>query len=290
MTKKKFLIILGSVAVALVGLIILLSFTLFSLKKIEIDYRTSVTNFVVSDEEIIESADINMGGSVFFKTKSKYIERLEKKYPYIKVVNIETVFPSKFVIHIAERQEIYAIKHNGLYHICDNELKILRITDVFDSTQENAILITGTKIKEGNYAVCDKLVLEDYVDIYESLYSNNRTLGEQQSLIKSINFEKVRDDVIKQDILIATLNMFDGQVYKIKNCEYGLKYKTKLFLDVYSQIFTYIGKDLKLKDESIIPITEELLYNCVVEINNYYDYTKHTEKDCYFNIIPNTQL
>ena len=78
----------------MIVLVVILSFTLFSLRTIELDFRTNKTYITETDQEIIESGEIKMGGSVFFRSKNKYIEKIESKNPYIKVVNIETVFPS----------------------------------------------------------------------------------------------------------------------------------------------------------------------------------------------------
>ena len=55
-----------------------------------------IAKLTATDEEIIESGEFSYGSSVFFHGKKKYEERLESKYPYLKVINIETVFPSRF--------------------------------------------------------------------------------------------------------------------------------------------------------------------------------------------------
>ena len=285
MKNKKVLFISLGVLVGIVGLFILLSFTAFSLRSIEIDYRTSHSNIVATNNEIIENSGITKGGSVFFKNKQKYSKQIEEKYPYVKVINIETVFPSKFVIHIAERQEIYAVKQNEYYYLCDNEFKVLKITDSFSPNQSNALLLEDVIIKEENYSLGDFLKVSNFVDIYESFYSNNWTLAEQQSMVEKIKLSSETDDITKTEILNATLTMYNGQEYIIKNCEYGLKYKTHLLIEVYSQIFDFIGKEEKTEDEESVTLTEENLKNAQIIINNFYDYTTHGEKDCYFDIV-----
>lgn len=285
MNKKKVLLISLGVFLGIIAIFLLLSFTAFSLKNVEIDFRTSHQTITVSKDEIIESAGIKKGGSVFFKNKQTYIKNLEEEYPYIKVVNIETVFPSKFVIHIAERQEIYAVKQDETYFICDNEFKVLKITDSYSSTQSNAILVEGVILKRANYALSDKLDINNFVDIYESFYTNNRTLAEQQSTFKSVKFSLERDDVTQKDILNASIIFFNGQEYVIKNCTYGLSSKTHLLIEVYSQIFDFIGREIKSGSGENIVLTEENLKKAQIIINNYYDYTSHNENECYFDII-----
>ena len=73
--KKKWIIAL-SVIVGIVLILVILAFTLFSLKSVSIDYRTNKVYITATDDEIIESADIDMGGSVFFRNKQYYIDNI----------------------------------------------------------------------------------------------------------------------------------------------------------------------------------------------------------------------
>lgn len=125
--KAKKIIIALSGVLSILILLIILCFTAFSLKTVKIDFRTSLENITVSEKEILESGKFKKGGSVFFHGKNGYKKNLENFNPYIKVVNIETVFPSTFVVHLVERQEVFAIAFEGGYYICDEELRVLRI-------------------------------------------------------------------------------------------------------------------------------------------------------------------
>ena len=282
--KKKWIIAL-SVILGVVILIIILAFTVFSLKSVEIDFRTSKSYITATDEEIIESGEFSYGSSVFFHGKKKYEERLESKYPYLKVINIETVFPSRFIVHVAERQEVFALSHNGQVYICDEEFKVLRIESSFTSDQTNPILLEGALVRGDYYAVGEFMDVESFPPIYSALYENNRPLGEQISLIESINLEQIYDDNINQTQPALALKFFNGQTYKIYNCTYGLTYKVRLMLEVFSQIYTYIGKTITIDGGEVV-LTEENLKTATIEIRNYYDYREHGEEDCYFEIIP----
>lgn len=281
--KKKWIIVL-SVLAAVIVLIVILSFTLFSLRTIELDFRTNKTYITATDDEIIESGEIKMGGSVFFRSKNKYIEKIESKNPYIKVVNIETVFPSKFVIHVAERQEIFAVEHNDQFYITDDEFKVLRITDSYASTQDNAMLLEGLQVADENYAVGQFMDVSGYQPIYDALFENNRPLSEQITLIESINLTEIYDDVLNENQSAIELEFFNGQTYIIYNSTYGLTYKVELMLDVFSQIYTYIGQTIKVNGEDVV-LTEDNLKTATIVIKNYYDYREYSEEDCYFDII-----
>ena len=127
-------IIASALLIVLITLIILM-FTLFSLKNVEVEMETEFLNVSKEMQEEIKS-EIQTGGTVFFKNKEDAVKNIEKKYPYAKVVNIETVIPNKFIIHIAERQEVYSITSNGKKYVLDNELKVLRIAEDLTGTVE----------------------------------------------------------------------------------------------------------------------------------------------------------
>ena len=280
--KSKRIIISLSVVVALIGVIAALSFTVFSLKKVEVDFRTSHQNITLSDEEIVEGGSFSYGASVFFHGKNGYVEKIESLSPYIDVVNIETVFPSTFVIHIAERQEVYAFAYNGTTLITDQNLRILKEEADFVSTRENAMLFEGVEIAENDYQVGDYLQIENFIDIYSSLFECNRTLTEQTSLISSIKLLSEFDENIQQTQTTAVLNLFSGQTVQIKNATYGLRYKLNMFLSVFSNLYSLIGQEIA----SGGVWTEELLDSCTIIVYNFYNYSEHNETECYFNILP----
>ena len=280
--KSKKIIISLSVVVALIVIIVALSFTVFSLKKVEIDYRTSHKNITLSEKELVEGGDFSFGASVFFHGKNGYIEKIESLSPYIEVVNIETVFPSTFVVHIAERQEVYAFAYKNSTFITDQNLRILREEENFVSYRENAMLFEGGLIAENDYQVGDYLQIENFIDIYTSLFECNRTLTEQRALICSIELLSEYDENIKQTQVTAILNLFGGQTVQIKNATYGLKYKLNMFLSVYSNLYSLIGQEIA----SGGVWTEELIDSCTIIVNNFYNYTEHNETECYFNILP----
>ena len=278
--KKKVIIALSAL-VAVIGLIFLLSYTLFALREVEIDYRTSHTNITVSDEEIIESGEIDLGGTVFFRNKQKIEQRIENANPYIDVINIETVFPSKFVIHIKERAKIYAIAGDGEYYFCDENLRILEITR--ELTEDSPILI------EGDF-VAKRMQVGQYIDfvqnpmIYQSLYQSNLTYGNQRDIIEKIRVEKIYDEGIKEDISSIKLFLKGGQTAVFANPENELDYKAYLFINVYSTLFEMAGKESVQKDGSKAILTIENLKNCEIYIDNYYMQGENSKENCYFKI------
>ncbi len=283
--KKKWLIISG-VLVGVIALIVLLSFTAFSLKTIEIDYRTSVQYIKATREEIASGSKIKKGKPVYSYNRKKYINNIENVDPYIKVINIEAKFPSKFIIHINEREEVYAIKFNEAYYICDDNLRVLRITEDYKIDNSSPMLLNLEIELEHEYKEGEYIRLEHKPNIYGYLFENNRTLGEQKSLIESITLTNEIDKNLDKAQNVTLLKLFSGQTVKIVNDNYGMKYKVKLMLKVFSQLYDFIGKEINVEGEKVT-LTEENLKSCTILINNYYDYTHFSEKDCYFNILLN---
>ena len=283
LSKKSLIAIISlSVFVAFVGLIVLLSFTAFSLKRVEIDYRTSIENITENRSEIIKSGHFKMKSSVFFHGKDYYKNNIENFDPYIKVINIETVFPSKFVVHIAERQEVYAIEFDGGYYICDEDLRVLRKTQSNDANLP--IKLTLEKPLERDYQKGEYIIQPHMPNIYQYLYENNRFLGEQKSLIESVTLLQEFDENINKNQNITLVKFSDGHLFKILNDDYRMKYKVKLMLDVYSQMYDYIGKEITTDGEKKT-LTKEDIDNCSFVISNYYDQSAHSQKDCWFDIV-----
>ena len=212
--KHKKLIIVLSVVVALLITLIVLMFTLFSLKNVEIEFETG--NKIITNEmqnQII--SEIDLGGTVFFKNKDEMTSKIEKKYPYVKVINIETILPNKFIIHIAERQEIYAITSLNRTCYLDNELKVLRIEEEsFVSTSTNAIKLDLfgldfdlSAFSEGQFFDISELTInssnksinlgdqtqETLNNLLNCFQINNRTLVDLKALAKSITFSTYID-------------------------------------------------------------------------------------------------
>ena len=258
-----------------------MSYTLFALREVEIDYRTSHHNITATDEEIIESGEIELGGTVFFRNKQKIEQRIENAHPYIDVVNIETVFPSKLVIHIKERAKIYAVAGDDEYYFCDENLKILEISRQLNA--DSPILL------EGDF-VAKRMQVGQYIDfvqnpmIYQSLYQSNLTYGNQRDLIEKIRVEKIYDEGEKDQINSVKLFLKSGQTVIFANPEKYLDQKAYLFLNVFSSLFEMAGKQSVQKDGNKAVLTEENLKNCEIYINNYYMQSENVAENCYFKI------
>ena len=225
--KNKKLIIILSVVFGVIALVVILNFTMFSLNTVEIDFKNTPMIFTEESKEgIREDAVIKKGVSIFSVDKKEISKTLEKNNPYLKIINIETVFPNKIIIHCAEREETYAVKANDTkYFICDAEFKVLNITTSYFNEQNYAILFTGlenmientNRVNAGEFLEfsSEEEVLKN---IGTSLLKTNKTVAMQKSLIQSIEFTSgIYYYTAKNQpyLIIKDYNGFQSNIYAI---------------------------------------------------------------------------
>ena len=133
--KKKWIIALSVVLVVVVT-IVTLSFTLFTVQNFKIDMRTG-SSYDYNEQEIFASSQLQTGKNIFFLNKTQASSNIEKAYPYLKVINIETQFPSTLVFHLAERQAFYAVRSGEGWLYLDEDLKVLESV----AAPENVVVV-----------------------------------------------------------------------------------------------------------------------------------------------------
>lgn len=229
----------------IIAVLLILFWTLFALSKVTVSFSTSLENLTVSKEEIVKAGEFRKGASVIFEGKTKSIKKIEKyvskneNFAYIKVENIETVFPNKFVIHISEREELFAIPFQDNFLICDRDLRVLRIAPEYSSDSSNAILLEGLSIENENLNVGDFLKVEEknITKLYSAFVKNNRNLGEQRSKFEKIEVTHYQDDYTKKGYVALTLRTFAGRTFEICNIDFALSNKIRLMFAVEASVF-----------------------------------------------------
>ncbi len=263
-----------------------------------------------------------MGASVLFEGKKKSIQNIydhaqtNENFAYLKVVNIETVFPNKFVIHIAEREELFAVEHSGQAYVCDREFRVLRkIDDVstFESTQENPILLKGIEIKNQTISVGDFLDIEQEAikKFYSVMLQNNRDFSQQIGKFKEVQMGTYVDEITSKEYVSMTMTTFQNRKLIINNLDFAFANKVqKLFAvesAIYNQNVNQQGEILNSKGEVIyvvendsgeyltfnpqlheesekIALTYAILQNCAIKVDNLTltDLVHRTENDIYY--------
>lgn len=172
MKNKRLAIILTMLL--FIAVVVVLSSTVFSLSTIEVKFYSTTNNLTNLNDSIIESGNFNIGENVLFLNKTLHTNLLEKANPYLKVLNLETVFPNKIYINAMERNEVFAIKlSDNSYVVCDEELKVLKTQSAYYNHAQNAMELFVTTTEEnlsaGDFLTTSKnnLILNSFVALKE---------------------------------------------------------------------------------------------------------------------------
>ena len=225
--------------------VLVISFTsaLFMLSSVKINFLYDCPMFVSKEELIIESANFDYGKSVFFLKKDLYKNNIEINNPYLKVINIETIFPNKLEINCIQRESLFCIKNYDYYYLLDDEFKVLDREKSIKLNSEDYIDLG----QEDNFILEVGQVCYDIMNNYKQLpfvlkeWSSNKTYLKQQ--VKSISNEKNK----------LSIKMKNNQILLIKNYETRLSDKFNIVISAYlSNKFTekeyiYVYENLQNK-------------------------------------------
>lgn len=224
MRTKRLAILLSIFALIIV--IVVLSSTVFSLSKVELSFLEVPTKYSINDsKEIIDSGKFDYKKSIFLVNKTKHVNRIEEKFPNIKVIGIETRFPNRLVVQVVERQEFLALYNNDdgaveqKYYVVDGDMKILRIVN-----NKSAVAnVAKCKVSQdlANYQNGDFVAFDAETTILSELASAFWRCGysekEMNALVKS-----VRVDTKNNELNISTYCKF---YYDIKSPQEKLAQK-----------------------------------------------------------------
>ena len=187
--------------------LIVINSTLFTLQKISINWLTTKYKLeTVKDYTIVD--DIQTGESIFLVKKDEIASTLEKKYPYLRVVSIETKFPNKLVIHSSERESLFAIKiSDDDYAIVDELGKVLERSNssIFAGSElgakpikvmldANFVNIKPSDMEAGNI-VANEFVVKVLTQISKSLRESNYIPTTSKGVFTSLEIINKGDNV-----------------------------------------------------------------------------------------------
>ena len=243
MKNKKLAICL--IIFACLATIVVLSSAIFALNSASINFLESPQKLQGKEEQIIESANFSYGSNVLFLGKTGYINAIEKANPYVKVVNIETVFPNKFVIHCIERQEVFAVQQkNGTYAIIDEELKVLKTQNEFLNTTTNAILLTNIgeidNYEEGDFINLNERQKSLVIATFHSLREWKTSYDELKNKVENVEIDYKRENQVlvqvrnNVKIIVKDANICNSDKLNLAFSAYesDTKYQSDVILEV----------------------------------------------------------
>lgn len=189
----KFKIVLLSILILLIALAAVLFGAVFRVREQNIVAVGEDVEYCNNlKDEILNAGNIKNGSSIFMLDKQSAINNIEKTYPYVKVVQIKTTGVTSIEIKVRKRYEMFYATANGKFYVLDEDLKVLRITDLLP----NAILFNVTKLSITNNTKEGDFVGSDYYrsvanDLVAGLYSNALLdRAEMIDAIAEISFNK----------------------------------------------------------------------------------------------------
>lgn len=240
--KNKRLVVILSV-LAFVTVLIVLSSTVFTLQKVSINWMTTKDELVgIADDSI--SDNVSTGVNIFLVNKEDITKTLEKKFPYLRVVGIETKFPNKIVVHSAERESLFAVKVNDgndnyYYMIIDEKGKVLKKTtsSIFAGAELGAkpikVSFEGVGVDSNDYIVGENIKDESVKSLLTRLSYTMRESGHTPTTSKGIfNEIKIVYAGGEKEVNFVTRN---GMIISLKDAETLTTEKLLLGLSVYDQ-------------------------------------------------------
>lgn len=305
----------------MIAVCLILCWTLFGLSAVEVSFDSTTKKLILNESEIVEAGEFRYGACVLFEGKKASIQKIEQacekneNFAYLRVKNIETVFPNKFVVHVEEREELFAVECEDKFLLCDRDLRVLDVLDEFSSTAENAILLKGLQIKNFDIKIGDFLNVEQNAikKFYSYMIESNRSLSEQIGKFKQIELQTYVDPNNNKEYVSLVLKTFQNRDFVINNIDFAFSAKVNKMFSVetaiYSQNIDEEGNILTAKGEKIyvkkttlgelIPFNEgddeslkitlniNLLNDYYIKIDNLTlsEYVERTEKDIYYSFV-----
>ncbi len=262
--KRKRLALIVSLMLVFV-FVLTLSSTVFTLKSVEIwfinDFGQTVSlesNKVYSTrsklDEVLSSVNFNYGELLFLVDKNKYISQLESNNPYFKVVNIEAVFPNKFVVKAQERKALYYFEVEDEIYLIDKDFKILDITKTaqnlsgliqinFESMRGYSqnffefFELSNLALESGSFLSQNNLVFTELNNLYDIILSVFDS--EFLNIIRAVTIQEIAENTVS--LILTTmspfgvtleveniLNDFDKKMTKLLNALMTLKNKERI--------------------------------------------------------------
>lgn len=205
--KNKKILILFCVLVGVAALAVL-SGVLFSVQHIEV--RLSNAAFELKSTQMEESLEDLRGRNILALNETEIADRLEEAYPYAEVLRIERVFPSRVVVHVAERYEVYAVQSGDVFLHTDRNGRILRISDSpasnlpLETAADNIVVRTaeGTASGEVGQAVSFSYAFQS--DLLYQLWLQTTHLPDGESAQEAMTVFEYRQFLEEVDLTLPT--------------------------------------------------------------------------------------
>lgn len=188
MSKKRLIAMFVSLVVIIV--LCVLGGAVFVVQDIQIVIESG-DDIEIANEEIIKTANVSYGKSIFAISESKVVSNIEGHFPTLKVRGVERIFPNKIILKIAQRVPVVAIKFEGKqeYLILDNNMcAIEKVTAPSEEYLKGICIVTGFELSGSNDIFLGKQLPTSYGEQAVVCQHIMAGLSEKMGLKKMGNF------------------------------------------------------------------------------------------------------
>ena len=163
---------------------------LFTISRSQIVWYSTTSNLSnLTEDEVLDAAKIK-NNSAFSIDRDVAVINIENKYPFIRVLDLEVVYPNVLKVHAMERQKVYAIPTDyGDYMLTDEFLKVLEIVPSFTNTNTNPILLDLDIVE--HYTVGSTVDFDrasTFSAIYNAFFALGQDLGHMRAICKEFDY------------------------------------------------------------------------------------------------------
>ncbi|MEG1710554.1 MAG: hypothetical protein RR054_04080 [Clostridia bacterium] len=197
---KRRIIVIFSV-LSIIALLIVLNCTVFTVKNVDFVFKNQNNQTIdaptgLDKQAMLECLYAFKGKNILFMKKSDVRNVVESKFCKIKVIDVVKQFPDSMTMYFIQRQNaFYYIDDNNVYYVCDNEMRIIEVTNAATS----GIRLLGIKNEElgelklggfFNFKKDSQWKNDIYLTISKVFWQLGYDYGQQGNLFSLINIEK----------------------------------------------------------------------------------------------------
>ncbi len=201
-SKKKGYTTAVVVCIAVAVLAVFLAVIVYSFFRVETIIIDGVNCY--SYENLLETAGISKGQSIFFVSENSIKSKLTKKLSYVHDVSVEIKFPSEIHIEIDEEVPSFYFEMDKEYFLINSEMKVLERFVDQNVLIENHPDVMMIKIPEvGKAITCEK------VEFVSDFYSRH-TADALSSIRKWERFDKLTEIDLSNRFELSVV--YDGRI------------------------------------------------------------------------------
>jgi hypothetical protein len=203
---------------------VLLSSALFSVNSVLLSPESETT--LLDGEKLQAETRAFIGKNIFFLDEENITAKLEEDNPYIKVINIERVFPSIVKVHYWQRKPLFEIRVEQGFAIIDSDGKVLEISQ----TSKN---LTRLESEYSGSIAAGSFITDESVEDAALLYKAFSMITEDERMYDESLFNAYFISVKKESPGVMNLKTRAGAVLRISD------YKTETAQKIYYGLYIF---------------------------------------------------